>query len=292
MYTPSTLFNIKSIRISFHYILIMSLLTSCHASVADTYPTPKKYDLNHPFKIELSEQLNEISGIQFYAKDSSVFAISDATGSLYKIFLGRKNIVQKWKFGKNADYEDLQLVDSTFYILSSTGDLASVKFFSKDSLQVNFFQFPGKDKNEFETLFYDKESGMLNMICKNCEADKKKSVTVWSFNPKENKYQPGTFSIDVAPIANKMGLDKLKFKCSAAAINPITNELFILSSVNKALIIADKAGNTKEIYPLDPSIYKQPEGIAFTPAGDLLISNESHKTGFANILVFKFQKGL
>ena len=291
MVNISTLPSLKPLSFGCKYLLLLNMLISCQASVPGNFPTPKAYDLNHPYKIELTEQLDEISGIQFYAKDSSVFAISDATGSLYKIFLGRKNIVQKWKFGKNADYEDLQLVDSTFYILSSSGNLAGVKFFSKDSLEVIFYQFPGKDKNEFETLFYDKETGLLNMICKNCEADKKKSVSVWSFSPKEKEYLPGSFSINVAPIAGKLGLDKLKFKCSAAAINPLTNELFILSSVNKALIIADKNGNAKEVYPLDPSIYKQPEGIAFTPAGDLLISNESHKTGFANILVFKIKKG-
>ena len=37
--------------------------------------------------------------------------------------------------------------------------------------------------------------------------------------------------------------DKMKFKPSAAAINPLTHELFILSSVNKVIVIADKNGN-------------------------------------------------
>ena len=45
----------------------------------------KEYDLNNPFRIKLSDQLAEISGISFYPKDSSVFAISDESGSLYKI---------------------------------------------------------------------------------------------------------------------------------------------------------------------------------------------------------------
>src|SRR5689334_5371163 len=87
------------------------------------YATPAEYDLNHPIKINLPSELDEISGINYYPKDTSIFAISDATGWLYKIYPDKKTPVEKWKFGKNEDYEDLQLVDSTFYILSSSGNI-------------------------------------------------------------------------------------------------------------------------------------------------------------------------
>jgi len=46
----------------------------------------------------------------------------------------------------------------------------------------------------------------------------------------------------------------------------------------------------KEVYKLDPKIFKQPEGITFTPTGDLLISNEAALTGAANILIYKRKK--
>lgn len=272
------------------YVSTLITLISCQASTTDVYPSPKEFDLNHPYQMDMPKQLDEISGIEYYAKDTSIFAISDATGSLYKIFLKRNLAIQKWKFGKNADYEDLQLVDSVFYILSSSGDIARIKFYSADSLKVDFFKFPEKGNNEFESMYYDKDNASLNMICKDCEADKKKSVSIWSFNIKEDTYKLSVNTIDVSPIAKSLGLEKIRFKPSATAINPRTNELFILSSVNKALIIADKSGDVKEVYALDPKIYKQPEGIAFTPSGDLLISNESHKTGYANILVFKLKK--
>ncbi len=55
-------------------------------------------------------------------------------------------------------------------------------------------------------------------------------------------------------------------------------------------MIADNKGNVKEVYELDPVIYKQPEGITFTPWGDLLISNEAAESGNANILIFKSKK--
>ena len=73
-------------------------------------------------------------------------------------------------------------------------------------------------------------------------------------------------------------------------MNPLTNEVFIVSSVNKTLVITDSSGLIKNVYALNPSLYKQPEGLAFTPAGDLLISNEANENGYGNILILKLKK--
>ena len=59
---------------------------------------------------------------------------------------------------------------------------------------------------------------------------------------------------------------------------------------NNLLIVTDRQGKFKEAYPLDPAVYKQPEGITFTPTGDMIISNEWHETGLATILVIKNKK--
>ena len=127
-------------------------------------------------------------------------------------------------------------------------------------------------------------------MCKDCEDDKKKTVTAWGYSKDSIPYTPNLFSIDVNQIAEKTGEKKIHFKPSAAAINPLTDELYILSSVNKLLVIADRRGNVKEVFPLNPVIYKQPEGITFTPWGDLLISNEAAETGNPNILILKSLK--
>lgn len=269
--------------------MLLLALFGCDFST-DQYPAPNDYDLNHPVTVMLQTELNEISGIVYYPKDTSVFAISDETGWLYKIFPTRQVKVQKWKFGKNHDYEDLQLVDSIFYILSSTGDIVTIKFLPNDSMDVQQYKFPKEHKNEFETLYFDKATGLLNIICKNCKNEKKHRVSVWTFNPSTHEYNLSSLFIDVAALAKEFDKKKMELKPSAAAINPLTNELFILSSVNKLLVIADKNGSVKSAYPLNPGTYKQPEGIAFTPSGDLLISNESANEGSANILVIKYKK--
>jgi hypothetical protein len=51
-------------------------------------------------------------------------------------------------------------------------------------------------------------------------------------------------------------------------------------------MILDRNGELIRLYSLKPKLFTQPEGIAFEPDGDLLISNEG-KGGKAEILKFK-----
>jgi uncharacterized protein YjiK len=255
----------------------------------------REYNLNNPFRIKLDDQLAEISGISFYPKDSSIFAISDESGYLFKIHLNKKLVTEEWKFDNTHDFEDVLLHDSSFYILESNGNIQSLQFSQKgDTIFKRKSTFENENdtkKNEFESIYYDKQSKGLVMICKTCDADKKNAVSAWNFDPETGTYAQSAFSINVDPIAKKTRENKLKFKPSAAAINPLTNDVWILSSVNQLLIVTDNKGNTKNVFTLNPVIFKQPEGIAFTPWGDLLISNEAtDKYETSTLLIFKPQK--
>ena len=75
------------------YLITVILFISCSSHTQFT--SPPGYDLNKPVKVNLESQLNEISGIFYYPKDTGVFAISDATGSLYKIFPDKNAMVAK-----------------------------------------------------------------------------------------------------------------------------------------------------------------------------------------------------
>ena len=254
----------------------------------------KEYDLNKPLVLKLGDALSEISGISFYPKDSSIFAISDDNGSLYKISLSKNIFTSQWKFDKPHDYEDVVLHDSTFYILVSNGNIDAINFSAKgDTIFRRKIKFPKADikKNEFESLYYDEQYNGLIMICKNCEADKKSFVSAWNFNPETDTYLPADFSIDARSVAKKMGEEKIKLKPSAATINPLTGDVWVLASSNQLLVVTDRKGNIKEACTLDPLIYRQPEGIAFTPWGDLLISNEAgDKYGTSTLLILKPRK--
>ena len=128
------------------------------------------------------------------------------------------------------------------------------------------------------------------MMCKDCEMDKKKELSAFQFDPGSKNFEHPPLKLNVSRIAELADKHKMKFKPSAAAISPLTGELFIISSINKMLVVADEGLHAKKVYHLSRKEFKQPEGLTFLPNGDLLISNESADNGAANILIFRYEK--
>lgn len=224
-----------------------------------------------------------------------MFAIKDEDGILYKIYLNREDVITKWRFDKKQDFEDIVLHDSVFYVLISNGNIVSIHFGEADSVITDKSKFEGGGKtvNEFEAMYYDDSLQQIVMLCKECDGDGSKTVSAWGYNISTQVYSSLVYAIDMAPIAKNLGVDKLKLRPSAAAINPVTNELYILSSLSHLIVITDRKGKFIDLYELDPGIYTQPEGIAFTAEGDLMISNEGLETGRQSILIIRNKrKGL
>ncbi len=267
---------------------VLFTFCTCKAkSQKKTYKDSEHYAFSNPKIINLPQALDEISGITYYAKDTSVFAIIDEDGILFKIPLMNPKAIREWQFDKARDYEDVVLRDSTFYVLVSNGEVEKLKF-EGDKINVEKIDFPDASKkvNEFESLYLDSATGKIVMMCKDCEDDKKARIS--SFYLNDTTQEVSFFSgIESNTVFQKAGIEKEHLKPSAAAVNPVSKELYVVCSVNKLMLIFGPAGNILEVIKLDPAIYKQPEGITFTPAGDLIISNESHQEGNGTLLLLK-----
>lgn len=267
--------------------LFLCLVLSCNSGKRKLLVEDSAtYDLNDPFVINLPSQLDEISGVVDCPKDKSMFAITDEDGLLYKIHLKNKSVSKSWRFDRKRDYEELVFHDGIFYVLISNGDIESLRFVGEDSILIAKAEFPdaGNGKKEFEAMYYDDRSQMLILLCKNCAGDGSKRITAWGYNISSRSYVAFPFAINPALIAQKLGVNKIKLRPSGAAINPVTNELYILASINKLIIITDRDGRFIDLFQLAPAIYPQPEGIAFDKLGNLYISNEKGKGKYATIL--------
>lgn len=265
-------------------LMISWSLISCKEEPVN-YSSPQGYDLTKPYQFKLPIALDEISGVAFYPKDSTIFAINDERGQLFKIKVGDQKNIKWWDFSRGADFEDLTMVDSIFYVLQSNGTIIRIKFDPAGRIATKTFPFPYKG-NEFEILYWDDTKRKLILICKDCDADKKSSLTTYSFDPITYEFSDNSFSIDVNAIANSIGKKKIRFKPSAAAINPVDSSLYIISAINKLLVVTDLDGKFKNAYHISRHWFKQPEGITFTPWGTIIISNEAADIGVADILIF------
>ena len=272
-------------------VMLSLLLYQCRpAPEPIVLKSPEGYNMRKTVQLKLPLELDEISGVAYSTGDSSVFAINDEKGWLYKIKRGHK--IKTWKFSQGADFEDVVLLDSAFFVLKSNGDIVRLSFNGSDTpaVQQYYFSEQGESKNEFEILYYDSSKARLMLICKDCEMDKKHSLTTFTFDPATGKYTGSPFTIDVQKIANAIGEEKMKFKPSAASINPKNGLLYIISAINKMIVVTDLNGNLWEACRIDPGIFKQPEGISFSPDGGMIISNESADIGVADILYFPYYK--
>jgi hypothetical protein len=281
-------------------VLLLALITtfiglSCVDKKAKGPQSPPGYDINKPKKYGMPDILQEVSGIAFNKGDNSiVYAQQDEDGSLFTLPLGTKDETVT-KFAEKGDYEDVSILNDRAILLKSNGDLFSLLLTETKKPEAQNVK-ESKDllpKGEYEGMFANEANGEVYVLCKTCKQDKdsKKAsgyiLTMQSDGSFKNK---STFSVDVSSIDNLTGKKKGSFHPSALAINPLTNEWFIVSSVNKVLIVTDQNWKIKGAYHLSSNIYNQPEGIAFDKQGNLYISNEGSETQVGNILRFDYKK--
>ncbi len=277
-------------RVSFRTLTIFLLLgiCACGPKASSIKGNVEGYDFDHPTVVELPTALNEISGLWYYAKDTALFAIVDEDGFLYKIFPKHPDHILRWKFHGHGDFEDLTMVDGTFYILRSDGSIFGTTITSGENIQSIKYETPEKG-NEFESIYYDDSLRLVMLVCKDCSADKRKTLSTWAFDPMTKQFVPSPLSIDAQGIATTLGEDKIKFKPSAAIINPFTNQMMILQSTgDKMLVTAHRNGSIIQAYPLNAKYYKQPEGLAIGADRTLYISNESAGQGSPTLLIMPY----
>ena len=269
-------------------VLLSILILSC-ASSAKEENTVKKYTLGKPDKFLMPESLLEISGITFHkGKGDTVYGIQDEQGRLFRLAWDEKKQYNA-KFGKQGDYEDVTIIKDQVLILKSNGTLFSFPFADAgyeevDSVKEWKHLLP---KGEYEGMYGDEATGKVYIICKNCPEDNSKDlVSGYIIQVGDSVYQTGTFQVDVKQIKSFTGKVKRGFRPSGLARNPVTAEWFIVSAVNKLLVVTDSDWKIKEACFLNGNIFNQPEGIAFDTEGNLYISNEGDDLSQGNILKF------
>lgn len=283
----------KLLMIAALSLFISFIAISCVGNKEKVVSNPPGYNLTKPQKYSMPDILQEVSGIAFNKGDNAfVYAQQDEDGKLFKLPLGTKDET-KTKFAGKGDYEDVSILNNWAILLKSNGDLFSfplseTKNEETTKVKISTGLVP---KGEYEGMFADEATGQVYLLCKSCKEDKNSKLTsgyILTFQNDGSLKAKGTFKVDASKMDKLTGKKKGTFHPSALAIHPITKEWYIVSSVNKALVILDAKWQVKNVYHLSANMFNQPEGIAFDKNANLYISNEGSETQVGNILRFDY----
>jgi len=288
----------------------LAFITECGAPIE--FGKKFAYDLKKPDeKYMLKKKLAEVSGLSFLT-DSTLVLVEDEVGAIFSYNLKTNTISDNHKFAKKGDFEDVETLGNTAYVLRSDGTLYEINDINSDEsiLTPKIYDTPLSVENDTEGLCYDQKNHSLLIGCKgvaslmNSKAKYFNKRAIYSFNLRTKKLsQTPAILIDEKAVAkhsyaaSRNGIEKLMsfynltpttpYEPSGMAFHPITNDLFIISSSSNLMIVIDSKGTLKSAHELTEKVFKQPEGIVFDSKGNLYISNEG-RGGKGNILKFLY----
>jgi len=281
MYTINTRLGVWSL------LGMAMLFTACSRN--KVFKSPKGYDLNNPQRIIMPASLHEISGITFYqGRTDTVYAEQDEDGRLFYLKPGDKK-AESFHFGKHGDYEDVAICNGYVIMLKSDGKLYTFPMTDIHGTETDHV-VEWKDllpQGEYEGMYADETNRLIYILCKHCQDEKTTKIAqgyIFQLSNDGKISQSSSFVVNIQDVEALTGEKKINFHPSALGHNPRTNEWYIVSSVNKLLVVADNNWKVTAVYKLNPALYIQPEGIAFDKDNNLYISNEGGDLHAGNIL--------
>lgn len=268
---------------SFFYMMIN---TGCDRLEGKSFvPAIPGYDESQRKVVILEKPLLEISGIDYIDHDKLV-AINDESGKLFFVDPVSGDY-EAFQFGKKGDYEDVVAAGDYYYVLRSDGHIFQID--ANGYKLVNEFESDFGKHVEFESLYYDKMLNQLVLLCKECGRGVA-GINAFRFDLASKTYVPGIyFTIDWQEIRNMAKDNQIECRPSGAAINPLTNKLFIIASIGKVLLECSREGVLEHVYRINTYHFQQPEGITFAPDGSMYVSNEARQDK-ATLLFFPYKK--
>lgn len=251
------------------------------------------YDFLEPDKVfDLPELLREVSGIA-KAGDGRLYLVQDELGAVFEFDTAKEEVTGMSRFADVGDFEDVATDGQNVYVLRSDGVVFSFEPGNHGILPEQAM-IPVQS-TDIEGLFYDVSKNRLLLASKNEPVNDSDDLRlVYSLKP-DDLYNPEVLlRISMSEI-NQMLVDNFpqlarldktfEFNPSAIAVHPLTGEIYVLSASDRLLAIYHNL-QLKSVFPLPAEMYYKPEGLAFTPGGDLYIASEGIKNGWLGGQIF------
>jgi uncharacterized protein YjiK len=226
----------------------------------------------------LPRELNEISGLAI-DKSGRVFAHGDERAVVYQLDPATKRVVKRFSFGRRAvhgDFESIAFAGDRLVLATSDGVLY-LGSEGRDGEAVPYtVQATGVGAQcEVEGLAWEPADQTLLLACKTPRIKalhRRITVFGWSL---ERRALAATPRI-LAPLSRvTRALGETGFHPSELLRDPGTGHFLLLAGPQRAIAELTPDGQVVRVSRLRPALHRQPEGLAITADGALLVADEA-----------------
>lgn len=283
------------------------LLLACGASHAPAPRVPVvPYDLGRPSAVfVLPADLTEISALTD-VDSATVACVQDEAGVIHFISMRDGKRTGTAPFAGPGDMEGLTRVGNDYFALRSDG----LVYHLRQQTRAEMVRFAVADTfrlavpvHNIEGLGYDERAGRVLVspkdFAKGSKEDRDERV-LYAFDPTDPARKVDTVlrlslagllaearakGIAVPERSTPKGrsVPALKLRFSSVAVHPVSGHYYVLSAVDRALLVLDRQGGLVALETLDAGLLPKPEGITFLADGDLVLSSEGR--GSAPVIV-------
>ncbi len=236
-------------------------------------------------------ELREISGLAL-TSDGRLLTHDDEVARVYEIDPRRGVILKRFMLGDTpvrADFESIAVGAGSVYLLASDGVLYEFKE-GADGAHVPYSVHDLKlgHECEFESMAYEADSASLLLPCKKA-AKKSLHDQLVFYRWRLQGPDSARLSMFTIPLAQVVGSNGWKgFHASDMTIDPTTRNYVLISHLEMGLVVVTPAGQVVRSGPL-PGQHHQPEGVAITRDGILIVSDEGSKNPAA-ITLYRWRR--
>ncbi|MBX2972427.1 MAG: SdiA-regulated domain-containing protein [Flavobacteriales bacterium] len=274
-------------------LLLAFLLSGCATAQQGNGGKAIPYEMRKPEVVfELPPGLREVSALTD-VDEETIACVQDENASIYFLSTRTGRIVDSVQFAGPADMEGLTRVGDEFFALRSDGLIYRLGdrtsgFAVRDTFRI------GIPNRNIEGLGYDERTGMVLVSPKDFVKGSKEGKderVIHAIDPQATTKAPRVIlrlSLDalerqaagkgIAIPREKKGKGKdrsaLKLRYSSVAVHPATGHYYLLSAVDRTLLVVDRSGELVDLVQLDQRLLPKPEGITFMPNGDMWLSSE------------------
>jgi hypothetical protein len=225
----------------------------------------------------LPPELRQISAIDYIGRDKMA-CVQEEIGAIFIFNLDSSAIEKEISFGPPGNYKGLVIVKTDAYVACADGRIIEIKNYKSDKREVIEHGTHLTIEEEVNGLCYDRRNKRLLVTIKGKEDDDQNYKGIYSFSITDKRMMvKPAIKIDLrSRVFSNLQPRNMQtiFQPSDIDINPVTGLLYIVDGTRAQLLRMRINENIKDLTELDKEKFIQPEGITFTPSGELFIASK------------------